>query len=381
MEKDAVLTGTTQSSEKKTDTQNTTDNKNKTNTENRMKNVVNSGNRVKQEDLSSLKAAEVDSGSRSHEMNSFIGRIIRLEPKKKHICKTAAFISNKGGVGKTHTSTNTAFYMSRIGKEVLVIDLDLGNSDVANKLGFYCEHTITDLLNGKRSLDHLIYQTPYGFHLIAGESGNLRLANLNTPQKRRFINALKEVGNDYDFVFYDLSAGIRATTMDFALAQDYQIVVTTPQDIVAGYACIKALYHRFIEVETKMAERDKSYKMRTTLRPFVVINQSPDFDTGRTLFEKVVNVSKQNIVTDKRFHLDLNLLGVVIGDQEKIRDAELNHYLYSGKFGASKTGQCYHFLAHNMTQYRDPNNIEFTTKLKRFANLFVKSIEETKFAQ
>ncbi len=318
--------------------------------------------------------------SRSHELNTLIGSTIRLELKKKHEVRSLAFISNKGGVGKTHISTNMAFYLSRLDKEALLIDLDLGNSDVTNKLGFYCENTINDLLQGKRKSEQMIYTTPHGFHLVAGESGNLRLANLNTPQKQRFIRMLREISNDYDFVIYDLSAGIASTTLDFALAQDHQIIVTTPQDIVAGYSCIKAAFHRFMEVETKLAERDKSYKPQKTFRPFVIMNQVPTFSTGKDLFEKIQAVCKHNIAEENGFSLQVNLLGVVAADANHVREAELNHFLYSSKYGGSHTGQCFHFLAHNLTQYRDPDKMEFTSKLKRFANLFVKSIEEANYA-
>ena len=180
---------------------------------------------------------------------------------------------------------------------------------------------------------------------------------------------------------YDLSAGIAATTLDFALAQDYQIIVTTPQDIVAGYSCIKAAYYRFQEVETAMAKKDPDYKPRTCFRPFVIINQVPTFATGKDLFEKILTVSKHNVASENGFSLDINLLGVVANDPARVRESELHHFLYSGKHGATHTGQCFHFLAHNLMQYRDPNSMEFTTKLKRFATLFMKSVEETKYAQ
>jgi len=319
--------------------------------------------------------------TRSHELTSFIGRTIRLELKRPHEVRSIAFISNKGGVGKTHTSTNMAFYLSRLGKKVLLIDLDLGNSDVTNKLGFYCENTILDLLKGTRFVNQLIYTTPHGFDLIGGESGNVKLANLNAAQKKRFIRALRELGNDYDYVLYDLSAGINSTTLDFALAQDFQMIVTTPQDIVAGYSCIKAAYYRFQEIENKMAERDPGYKPRRTFRPFVIMNQVSEFDSGRELYDKISNVAKNNIHGDKDFYLDINFLGVITADQTKIRESELQHFLYSGQYGASRTGQCYNFLAENLTQYRDPNNINFTTKLKRFISIFMRSVEETKYAR
>lgn len=319
--------------------------------------------------------------SRSHEMSSLIGRTIRLELKRRHEVRSVAFLSNKGGVGKTHISTNMSFYLARSGKQALLIDLDLGNSDVTNKLGFYCDNTIMDLLNGKRTLNQLVYSTPLGFDLIGGESGNFRLANLNAAQRKRFIRALKEIGSDYDYVMYDLSAGIQQTTIDFALAQDYQVVVTTPQDIVAGYSCLKAMFYRFQQLERGMKERDPHYKMQTTLRPFIVLNQVPDFDTAKDLFEKMSTVAKANIRGDKEFTMNLHFLGVITKDADRIRESELEHFLYSSRYGASRTGQCFNFLVKNMIQYRDPNEFTFTHRLKRFVDIFMRSVEETKYAE
>jgi MinD-like ATPase involved in chromosome partitioning or flagellar assembly len=178
-----------------------------------------------------------------------------------------------------------------------------------------------------------------------------------------------------------LSAGIGSTTLDFALAQDYQIIVTTPQDIVAGYACIKAAFYRFQELEKKMAEQDPNHKMRTTFRPFVVLNQVETFEAGRALYDKMKQVVSQNLVGDRKLHLEMNFLGAVTSDQMHIREAELDHFLFSNKYGASRTGQCFHFLVKNMVQYRDPDQMTFTTKLKRLFDIFMRSVEETNYAQ
>ncbi|MCK4301767.1 MAG: AAA family ATPase [candidate division Zixibacteria bacterium] len=318
---------------------------------------------------------------RSRELSSLIGRTLRLQLKQKHIVKSVAFISNKGGVGKTHIASNMAFYLSRLGKKPLLIDLDLGNSDVTNKLGFYCDYTIIDLLKGNRAVKDIIYDTPHGFDIIGGESGNFKLANLTTPQRKRFIRVFEDIRDDYDFVLMDLSAGIGTTALDCALAQDYQVIVTTPQDIVAGYACIKAAFHRFRELEQKMAERDPDYTPRLSFRPFIVLNQVPDFQTGRSLFKRIQEVVHQNLADDSGFKLDVNFLGIVMSDGARVRESELNRTLYSSNFGATQAGQCFNFLAHNMAQYRDPNNPTFTTKLRRFVSIFLKSVGETKYAQ
>ncbi len=325
--------------------------------------------------------ASQTASQRSREMNNLLGGTTRLQLKRKHVVKSIAFISNKGGVGKTHISTNMSFYLSRSGQKTLLVDLDLGHADVTSKLGYYCENTVVDLLEGRNKVKDLIYSTPNGFDLIAGESGDFRLANLGAAQRGRFIRAFRETGSDYNYVVYDLAAGIGATTLDFALAQDHQVIITTPQDIVAGYSCIKAAYHRFCELERKLIARDADYIPRKTFRPFVVLNQVDDFDSGRDLYERIKDVIKQNLTHEKDFQIDTYFLGVVTSDQANIRQAELNKFLYSKEHGASRTGQCMNFLVENMIRYRDPDPLTFTTKLRRFVNIFMKSVEEAKYAK
>lgn len=325
--------------------------------------------------------APASGSTRSQELNSLIGQTNRLALKRKHIVKSVAFISNKGGVGKTHISANMAFYLGRIGKKSLLIDLDLGNSDVTNKLGFFCDNTIVDLLHGQRAVSQLVYSAPYGFDVIGGEAGDLRLANMNSMQRSRFIKAFNELGRDYDFIMYDLSAGINTITLDFALAQDYQIIITTPQDIVAGYACIKAAFNRFCELEDSMKERNPDYQPQKVFRPFIVVNQVDDFRSGRDLFQRMKEVVRQNLAVHPRYGIQTLFLGAVVSDQERIRESELNRRLYCSDYGASQTGQCFNFLSHNLAKYRDPNDITFTNKLRRFIDIFMKSVGETKYAQ
>jgi len=326
-------------------------------------------------------APSAPGGQRSREINNLLGGTTRLQLKSKHVVRSVAFISNKGGVGKTHISTNMAFYLSRSGKKALLVDLDMGHADVTSKLGYYCDNTVLDLFEGRRKVGDLVYTTPHGFDLIAGESGDFKLANLGAPQRGRLIRAFRETGSDYDYVLYDLSAGIGATTLDFALAQDHQIIITTPQDIVAGYSCIKAAFHRFRELERKMADKKPAYQPRMTFRPFVVLNQVEDFDNGRELYDRIRGVINQNLKQDKDFKIDIYFLGVVTSDFPRIREAELSRFLYSCEYGASRAGQCMNFLVENLIRYRDPNPMTFTSKLRRFIDIFMKSVGEAKYAR
>ncbi len=181
-----------------------------------------------------------------------------------------SIMSNKGGVGKTHVSTNLAKVVADTGKKVLLIDADLGNADISNKLALFPEFTLYDFLLGDTSLESMIEKTAYGFDLIGGSSGEFKLANINYIQRTKFIRGFRKVSEGYDFTIFDLSAGISNTVTDFALASDETLIITTPQDIIAGYACIKATFQRFKQIEEEITRRraDLAVKIELQRREF-----------------------------------------------------------------------------------------------------------------
>ena len=144
---------------------------------------------------------------------------------------TISVISNKGGVGKTHLSINMAYCLAKKGARVLLIDADLGNADVSNKLGLFPKSHLMDFLQHRKKMDELLFPTKYGFDLIASSYGEFHLANLYYAQKVKFIKHFRKISQRYEFAIFDLGAGISRMVMDFALAANHAIIMTTPQKI------------------------------------------------------------------------------------------------------------------------------------------------------
>ena len=120
-----------------------------------------------------------------------------------------AIISNKGGVGKTHTSVNLACAFAHMQLRTLLIDIDLGNANVGVKIGLHPKHTLMDFLNKERDIFEIISDTEYGFDLIGGQSGEYRLANLAYVQKLKFIRNFRDVSKNYDAVIFRSPRGNR----------------------------------------------------------------------------------------------------------------------------------------------------------------------------
>jgi flagellar biosynthesis protein FlhG len=284
-----------------------------------------------------------------------------------------SIISNKGGVGKTHIAMNIARSIGHQGKNVLLIDADLGNADISNKLALFPEYTLYDFLLGDVDLENMIEHTPMGFDLIAGSSGEFKLANINYVQRSKFIKGFRKVSQPYDYAIFDLSAGISTTVLEFALASDEVVIITTPQDIIAGYACIKASFQHFKTIEEKLMEKVEFYKPRKVYTPWVVMNQITNLNQGIFLFNRICQTADERINNlEPFFCVKPEYLGGVLYDREGIRAAESQRKPITSVNPKSKTSQCLEYLGRMMTEPPELRtyNQELKSGLGRFAMIF-----------
>ncbi|GEM_PF-245782 len=258
-------------------------------------------------------------------------------------------VSNKGGVGKTHVAVNMAYCIAKRGKKVLLIDGDLGNANVGIKVGIYPHHNLLDFFDGTKEIDEIITESDYGFDFIGGVSGDFKLANLNYAQKLRFVRNFHAVSRDYEVVVFDLGAGIHRTTLDFALAADQVIILTTPQDIVSGYACLKASFYRHCQIEKGLTEKAQDYDPELVFRPKVIINQVVQMDQAEREFSKIVTAASKHAVTEADgYELDVGYLGGIVYDKQYFREAEQKRRPFVELYPNRKASQCIHEIVARM---------------------------------
>jgi flagellar biosynthesis protein FlhG len=155
----------------------------------------------------------------------------------------------KGGIGKTILTSNIAVYLSWLQKRVVVIDLDLGGSNLHTSLGVNPPtKTLSDLIDGKvDDVRELLQQTPVrNLQLISGAQDPVGITHLRHTQKSRLMRKLSEI--DADYVLFDLGAGTSSTTLDFFLLADKKIILVTPEptSIENAYRFIKLAFYRML---------------------------------------------------------------------------------------------------------------------------------------
>lgn len=138
--------------------------------------------------------------------------------------------SGKGGVGKSVVSANLALVLAQKGKQVVLVDLDVGGADAHVLVGLLNPpRTLTDFLNHRiEQLDDLAHPLPIhpNLRIIPGTGDTLATANMAYSQKKRLIRNFQDI--HADVIVVDIGAGASYHTLDFFLMADHHVAVATP---------------------------------------------------------------------------------------------------------------------------------------------------------
>lgn len=147
-----------------------------------------------------------------------------------------AVAGGKGGVGKTIITANLAVALARAletrGKKVLAMDLDLGCGNLNSCLGVRLPPTsINDYLFDRvKNLEEILIPTDLNnLKLVSCSYKGSDIIQLNEETKQRLVEDIRYL--DVDFVLLDLAAGVTAEVLDFFMAADEKVIVTTPESL------------------------------------------------------------------------------------------------------------------------------------------------------
>ena len=184
-----------------------------------------------------------DQANRLRQMNEMTGssRSAILKPIQTQ-ARVITVTSGKGGVGKTNLTVALAVAFARLGKNVLILDADLGLSNVDVILGASAPGNLFQVIHNGLDLNDVVADGPLGIKFISGGSGIYDLSNLSDSQIHYFLHQVGQFDNWADIILIDTGAGLNRMVLNFVLAADEVIVVTTPEPtaVADAYAVIKA---------------------------------------------------------------------------------------------------------------------------------------------
>jgi flagellar biosynthesis protein FlhG len=154
-----------------------------------------------------------------------------------------AVVSGKGGVGKTNIAVNLAIAAARRGKRVLLVDADLGLSNVDVLLGLVPRGTLADVLDEREGMQSVVVRGPRGIDVLPAASGRSELAALAGPAVARLVAGVVHFASGYDLALVDSAPGVGPLVVAFAAASARRILVTTPEptSLADAYALAKLL--------------------------------------------------------------------------------------------------------------------------------------------
>lgn len=225
--------------------------------------------------------------------------VLREKVLKKHQnslkhCKTLAVLSGKGGVGKSNLSLNLSLALTRQKQRVLLFDMDIGMGNIDILIGQTASYTMVDLLEKKLSIQQIIKKGPQNLAYVAGGTGISSVFEWSSSDLAHLIQELNSLTNQYDYMIFDMGAGMSESVLKFLKAVDEMIVVTTPEptSITDAYAAIKLA---------------ASYSVSAPVR--LIINKTLSDKEGNETYERF------NLAVQQFLNISISLLGIVPNDQ------------------------------------------------------------------
>jgi flagellar biosynthesis protein FlhG len=157
--------------------------------------------------------------------------------------KVIAVTGGKGGVGKTTVSANLAVSIASQGRDVMLVDADLGMANVDVILGLHTRFHLGHVVKGECSLEDAIVTGPHGLQVVPAASGIKRMANLSDAEQAGIIRAFSDLYHRVEVLVIDTAAGLHDSVLTFSQAAHHVVVVVCdePASITDAYALIKVL--------------------------------------------------------------------------------------------------------------------------------------------
>jgi flagellar biosynthesis protein FlhG len=273
-------------------------------------------------------------------------------------------------------TANLGVLLARQGKKVVLIDLDLGASNL---------HTFIGQPGGGRGLESFLSKDAESLeevamatkipnlYIVSSANCLIEAANIHPAQKQKIIRAIQKL--DFDVVLLDLGAGTNFNTLDFFLSSDQGLFVCTsePTSIENTFNFIKAVYFRIIKKNVKLNTFNRiisglDLSGNTIDQSFRIIDEvtEKDPEKGALLKEQLENFnfgfvvnqlrkkddpslgSRIETVCNRHFHSKFNFLGNIRFD-EKVHDSILMRESFITKYCHAKSANDLARIAGSLT--------------------------------
>ena len=178
--------------------------------------------------------------------------------------RVVTFAAGSVGVGKSLLVANLAAALARQGKEVLVLDENVGKN-VASCYGALARHDLLQVINGEKALAEVTVTVAPGVRVLPAAQAVHKLGTLNAAQQGSLLAAMTGIERAADVILVDASLDHPLGFSPLGLAAHDTVIAVAASSaaITDAYALIKKVslgysHKRFRIVISKARGRDEA---------------------------------------------------------------------------------------------------------------------------
>jgi len=194
-----------------------------------------------------------------------------------------AIINQKGGTGKTTTTINLGSALSKLGKKVLLIDLD-PQSNLSYSLAITSpEATLADAFLGNKPLKEILVQK--GDLWIAPGSNELvdiEISLVSQENRESFLKSMLSSIKGFDYILIDCPPSLSVLTLN-ALTSATEVLIPLQMEVLT--------LQGLDQIMNTVQKVKKAFNPKLKIKGIVVVM----FDIRRKLSQEVLEYLQENI--------------------------------------------------------------------------------------
>ena len=221
-----------------------------------------------------------------------------------------AVTSGKGGVGKSNITMNMSIALAKLGRKVLILDLDIGTANIDILLGLDLRRHLGHVFQGSASFFEIIEKIEQNLYLVPGSSGLTEAHGMPFDRRADLRRDLLKVEEMFDYLIIDTAAGVSEQILEILRASDRVLLVSNnePPAVVDAYALTKD-YYDVGAIDAKTAGRLEATNFAKVETVEFIANNVKDEVEAREVYDKL------NGAMGHFLKKELKYLGHVVHDE------------------------------------------------------------------